>query len=314
MCEEIGTLAIGTYDGILFCYRIWKIPEGCTDLPEGVPKDYVGYFTKLIFNFQPHDGAIRQLASSSRYIASGGYDGAISLFDLKVMKNIGSLVQHDDCIESLAFFKNFYLISGSADKTICLWRISDWGHMKQLKGHTAALTSMAISPTGKFMLSTGKDGALRMWDLMHGHNARTRKIGTSATFVGFSEDSKQFFFGYDNMVRYCDGVTETVLFDFPHEKQVTCYSVNGATLWVGTTNGLIYAWSTETGDSLGVFKFSESDRIKMLSANNQYLICLTSSGIAKIGVVSEDFEIDTVMEWDIKTRITCGTFIPSNRK
>ena len=314
MCENIGTLAIGTYDGVIFCYRIWNIPDGCTNRPDGCPDDYSGYYTKLIFNLQAHDGAARNMASSQRYIASGGYDGQIVLLDLKLMKNIGNLVQHDDSIESLAFFKNYYLISGSADKTIGLWRVKDWGLMKQLKGHTAALTSLALSQTGKFMLSTGKDGSLRMWDLMHGHNARARKINVPATFVGFSEDSKCFFFAYENIVRYVDGCTEDILFDFEHEKTVTCYSVNGNVLWIGTSNGLIYAWSTENGDCLGTYKFSEHDRIKMIQSYQKYLICLTSSGVVKVAVVDKNYDIDTILEWNIKARITCGTFIPPEEK
>ncbi|KAH0796956.1 p21-activated protein kinase-interacting protein 1-like [Histomonas meleagridis] len=307
MCEEIGVLSIGTYDGILYCYRIWNIPEGCTEIPEEIPEGHVGLYAKLLFNFKPHEGSVRSLASSKRYVASGGFDGSISIFDLKTMKNVGSLITHDDCVESLQFFQNSYLISGSADKTLCIWRTTDWSMMKQLKGHVGPVLTHAISNTGKFMLSGGKDGAIRMWDLMHAHNARTRKLNVIPVFIGFTDDSRQFFFGFDNNVVVVDGVSESTIYQFTHEKNVTCFSLNNNVLWIGTIEGHIYAWSMETGDSLGEYIISD-DRIKMVKATRNLIVTLTSSGDCKIGIVDNEFNIDTVLSWSLDMRITCGSF------
>lgn len=309
LMTNLGVLAVGTYDGILYCYRIWKIPEGCTEIPEGVPENYSGYFASLLFNFESHDQAIRQVAASStRYLAAGGSDGSISIFDLKTMKNIGSLMQHEDAIEGLEFYQDDYLISASLDKTIGLWRVSDWNQMKQLKGHTASISAISISPTGKFMLSAGRDGSLRMWDLMHGHNARTRKLDVFVSFIGFSEDSTKFFYGFDTTVILVDGVTENLLFDFQHEKQVTCYGLGNNVLWVGTTNGHLYAWSMETGEKKSEYIISK-DRIKMVKVHQNYLFSLTSAGQINICTISEDYELDTILQWDIKRRITSGAYM-----
>lgn len=308
MCEEIGILSIGTYDGILYCYKIWNVPEGCSELPEGVPEGHQGLFARMLFNFKPHDGSIRSLASSPRYIASGGYDGTIAIFDMKVMKNINSLLNHEDCVESLQFYKNYYLISGGADKKICLWRTSDWSMMKELNGHVGAVTTHAISGTGKFMLSGGKDGAIRMWDLMHGHNAKTRKIGVIPTFIDFSDDSKMFLLGYDNNVVVVDGVTENTVYEFPHEKNVSCHCVYDNTLWVGCVDGHVCAWSLETGESLGEYVIS-NDRIKFIQRAKNIIIILTSSGECKIGLINDKYDIDTVLSWSVNMRITCGSFL-----
>lgn len=309
---NIGILAVGTYDGILFCYKIWKIPEGCTEIPEGVPENYVGYFASLLFNFESHDQAIRQVAASStRYLAAGGSDGSISIFDLKIMKNIGSLMQHEDSIEALEFYKDDYLISASSDKTISLWRVSDWGNMKQLKGHTGCISAISVSPTGKFMLSAGRDGSLRMWDLMHGHNARTRKIDVFITFLGFSEDSTKFFFGFDTQVSVVDGISENLLYNFNHEKQVTCYGLSNNILWVGTTNGHVYAWSIETGEKKGEYIISK-DRIKMVKVYQEYIFTFTSAGQISICTISDDYELDTILQWELNRRITSGAFMAPN--
>lgn len=307
MCEEIGKLTIGTYDGIIFCYQIWKVPEGCTDRPPEIPPDHSGYYAHLLFNIQPQDGSVRSLAASSRYIASGAFDGTISLFDLRTMKSAGALLQHQDSVDCLDFYQNSYIVSGSADRSICLWRPNDTTLMKQFRGPTASVSALKISPTGKFMLSGGKDGQLRMWDLMRAHNAKTRAIGVAPVFVDFSEDSKLFLFGYDNEVTLADGPTEEFRFKYQHNKPVTCHCIDKNTLWVGTSEGHIYAWSLETGEQFGEYPIS-TNRIKYIHAANGVISILTSSGEVQVGIINEDYEIDSVLEWSIDNRITCGTF------
>lgn len=309
MCEEIGKIAIGTYDGLLLCYRIWHIEDGATNLPDEIPEDHQNYHAHLLFAKQPHDGSVRSLAGASRYLASGGPDGAIALFDLKQMRGAGYLSKHEDAVDNLEFFQNSYLISASTDKTICLWRTSDASMMKVLTGHTAGITAMAISPTGKFMLSAGKDGALRMWDLMRGHNARTRQLGVTLAFLAFSEDSTQFVFGYDREVQIVTGQTETTEFTITHEKPVTCCSILGRTLWVGCADGHLYAWNMDDGQARGEYVISQ-DRIKMVHAVGNIVITMTSAGNVMVGVVDENWEVDSVLSWDIDGRITCGAFMP----
>ena len=181
--------------------------------------------------------------------------------------------------------------------------------MKQLKGHTGCISAISISPTGKFMLSAGRDGSLRMWDLMHGHNAKTRKLDVFATFIGFSEDSTKFFFGYDTTVSLVDGVSESVLFDFTHEKQVTCYGLKNNILWVGTTNGHVYAWSIETGEKKGEYIIS-NDRVKLTQVYENYIFILTSSGQINVCTISDEYELDTILQWELNRRITSGAYMP----
>jgi protein MAK11 len=309
MCEEIGKLAIGTYDGILLCYRIWKIASDCTEFPSEIPPGHTGFFAHLLFNEHPHPSAIRSLAGSQYYLSSGGYDGSISLFDVRSLKFAGNLTSHDDSVDSMEFYESSYLVTGSADKTICLWRISDISLMKRLIGHTSGVTAIAVSPTGKFMLSTGKDGILRMWDLMRGHNARTRNIGVSPTILLFSEDSRQFIFGYDKEISVVDGTTEASLCGLSQEKVVSAASVDRDVLWVGTVDGHVFAWSLKSGELLGEYMVA-TNRIKFVRAVRGYVFILTAAGEAMVGVVSEEYEVDTVLSWSIDNRITCGAFLP----
>jgi protein MAK11 len=307
MCEEIGHLSVGTYDGLLLCYRIWNVSSDCTEVPAEVPSGHQGFFGQLLFTRHPHEGAVRSLGSSSRYIASGGYDGSISLFDVDQLKVCGSLDCHEDSVDSLSFYDNSYLISGSRDKTLCVWRVRDRLLMKRLTGCTGGISCHAISGSGKLLLSSGQDKILRLWDLMRCHNAKTRSLGVCPVFVGFSDDSRYFVFGYDKEVHLVEGASETHVFRFPHSKAVTTFSLNCHELWVGTSDGHLCCWSIVSGDLLGDYVLSES-RIKFVKSYERYLFVLTSSGEVHIGVVNSDHEVDTILEWTVNGRITCGSF------
>jgi protein MAK11 len=311
MYEEIGKLAIGTYDGILLCYQILNVPESCASRPPSVPPDHVGLFATLLFTEHPHPSAVRSLAGCRQFLASGGYDGSISVFDVLQLKLRGGLVQHEDSVDALSFFESSYLVSGSVDRSLCVWRLADMCMMKRLTGHTGPVGALAISPTGKFMLSAGREGALRMWDLMRGHNARTRPIGVSPVVIAFSDDSRRFLFGYDRVVQVVDGVTEASLFTFQHAKAVTCAAVQGESVWVGCADGHICRWSTETGELIGEYVISQN-RVKMVAADGKYVVTLTSAGEVIVGVVGQDNEVSTVLKWVIDNRITCGAFVPSS--
>jgi len=67
-------------------------------------------------------------------MALGGYDEVIRLFDVQKKKDLGDLVgDHNGTITALQFFENKYLISGSEDSQIIIWRCKDWSALHKLQ-------------------------------------------------------------------------------------------------------------------------------------------------------------------------------------
>ena len=56
----------------------------------------------------------------------------------------------------------------SADTTIKIWRISTGELLQTLSGHSGIVTSVALSPDGKFLASGSSDKSIRMWQIF-GH-------------------------------------------------------------------------------------------------------------------------------------------------
>ena len=79
------------------------------------------------------------------------------------------------------------LISGSSDKTLCVWNLENGQCQKILMGHTDGVTSVALLP-GNRCISGSKDRTMRVWDLetgvcryvMEGHRGQVNALSITA--------------------------------------------------------------------------------------------------------------------------------------
>lgn len=104
----------------------------------------------------------------SRYFATGGKDNLIKIWDKTLGKEILTLTEHRDEINSLQYSSNGrYLVSTSDDSTICVWNAYNYSLVS--KFHTSGVIRTAIfSPDNKFLVCAGEDSIIRFRDLQTG--------------------------------------------------------------------------------------------------------------------------------------------------
>jgi len=64
----------------------------------------------------------------------------------------------------------------------CGWDAETGGELFALKGHTGKVTSVALSPDGKRIVTAGADGTVRVWDVPAG--TATRELAPPPRPVG----------------------------------------------------------------------------------------------------------------------------------
>lgn len=112
-----------------------------------------------------------------------GKDERNHIFNMVDNITLGELTAHTGAITCLDFFEESYLLSGSDDKSICIWRTHDWMCVHILGGHKASINSVSVHPSGKLAVSVAQDNTLKVWNLVQGRIAFTRRLKGSANIV-----------------------------------------------------------------------------------------------------------------------------------
>ena len=86
----------------------------------------------------------------------------------KPLKYVASLEGHTRAVMSLCCTEIF-IISGSSDKKIMIWSLQQRIRLRTLIGHDQDITSVHVTKNNR-LLSTSKDGTMKMWDITVGCN------------------------------------------------------------------------------------------------------------------------------------------------
>lgn len=145
--------------------------------------------------FPAHISCVKAVAASpqgGKWLASGGTDEIIKVWDLRRKKELGSLQQHQGSVTHLSFPTRTHLLSASEDGTMVIYHTRDWSVMATLKGHRDRVNDVAVHPSAKVCLSVGKDRTLRMWDLMRGKGSASMKLGKEGECVRWTPSGTRF--------------------------------------------------------------------------------------------------------------------------
>lgn len=122
-----------------------------------------------------HDGWIRSVACSAdgREWVSAGNDGTIIVWDAKSQDMLQKIEAHRGIVTRVVFVpgQQRRFLSGGYDNVIRLWESGRDVPLKTLIGHSKPVTTLAVSPDGKWLASCSRDNSLRVWDLKRGGDA-----------------------------------------------------------------------------------------------------------------------------------------------
>ncbi|XP_022244657.1 p21-activated protein kinase-interacting protein 1-like isoform X2 [Limulus polyphemus] len=312
MCTELNTnieVIVGTYEEFLLGYKL------CFS-----PSSKIGYSLQTSFTNHGHTASVRSLASSTKHLASGGADETIRLFNMKTRQEVGTLIQHDGTVTCMEFLDSSHLVSGSEDGTICVWTTNNWQCVKTLRGHKDGIISLSAHPTGKLLLSIGKDKTLRTWNLIKGRSAYVTNIKAVGEFVLWSPDGSKFLVSLKNRIDVYSVKTTGIIHSIDFGRRASCATfLNDHVLVVGGESNKLELHDITRKCALQMFE-AHKNRIKGLycvrnfgtKQSNSLVLSTSSDGFIKVWKFKSsklDEHPSLLTKLDTTCRLTCLTML-----
>jgi len=125
-------------------------------------------------------------------LAVGHLNGHIEVWDVTSMEERHTFHGHKGAVTCLSFDESgSRLVSGANDTDVVVWDLIGEQGICRLRGHTNALTQVQFfGAEGKYLLSSSKDGFLKIWNLEIEHCVQT--------LIGHEKEVWCFEFLYDD--------------------------------------------------------------------------------------------------------------------
>ncbi|KAF4335275.1 WD repeat-containing protein [Fusarium beomiforme] len=166
---DSNTIASGSDDKAI---RLW---DRVTGRPKTTARKSVA--GQEMAPLKGHHNYIHCLAFSPKgnILASGSYDEAVFLWDVRAGRLMRSLPAHSDPVSGIDFCRDGTLVvSCSTDGLIRIWDTSTGQCLRTLVHEdNPAVANVCFSPNGRFVLAFNLDNCIRLWDYVSGTVKKT---------------------------------------------------------------------------------------------------------------------------------------------
>jgi serine/threonine protein kinase len=206
-----------------------------------------------ISSFKRNDAeiwAVTFLGQQDRF-ASASHDWKTVIWDTASSSPAHIIDAHENSVQAIAFAltpRGPFLATGSADKTVKLWKGDTFELARRYTGHSDFVSTVAIAPDGRALASAGLDGNIRIWSTqsrstlrrLYGHKGRVGGLAFSPSggwLVSAGEDGK---------VRLWDlkkGRTARVLPGSTSRQTAVAFSADGQKIAAAGEDGTVHIWA-----------------------------------------------------------------------
>ena len=195
------------------------------------------------------------------------------------------------------------IVSGSWDKTICIWDSETHEQLGVLRGHTGGVNSVAFSSDGKKIISGSNDKTIGIWDVETCEQIGILKGHTgSVNSVSFSSDDKKIVSGSeDRTIRVWDAEKYeqigAAFVGYRKGVKSVSFSSDDKKIVSGSSDETIRIWDVKTHTQIGdpITGHTHGVNCIILSQNDQTIVSGGVDGYIRM--------------WDVKSHKQIGIFI-----
>jgi WD40 repeat protein/serine/threonine protein kinase len=204
-------------------------------------------------------------------LVSGGFDGTLQVWDVETGRKGALLKRRQLPIQDLAFSPDGQsLVSACASGLppslegedpevgeVLLWDLTTGRSRPALRGFTGYVDSIAFSPDGKTLATSGRDWRMGLWDFPRGTEQATFQIH-GLRKVRFSPDGKMVAYGYGlGRIQILDANTrrpQVVLAHPGSPATQMAFAPQGKGVATGHDDGAVRLWDPVTGQERAVLR------------------------------------------------------------
>ncbi len=196
---------------------------------------------------------------------------------------VRTLKGHSSPVDSLAFSADSTnLFSGGSynEPRVRLWRVENGRQTRDLITQRSAILSLATSPDGKILASSGDDGGINLWTLERGHfNQTFLEHSTNILSLAITPDSERLVSGGLDGIRVWDLQKKRPLYTlvrFDHLTYALGVHPNNYLLASGDSKGQVKFWDLRTARPVSGF-LAHDQRVNSLAFTANGTILITGS-------------------------------------
>ncbi len=219
--------------------------------------------TPVIETVLGHDGAVTAVSTTrdGRYIASGGADGNVRIWDTYTGTMTAKLTGHQGGVQHVSFSPpGNVLATSDRHGGVKIHRVPGGGLLAELQSKGATVSSLAFGPLGDRLAGSTSDGRIILWDLW-----TNKKMGElserwppdGALSVVFHPEGKLVAAGTTESVTLWNIEEKSIQKRygeyFPTRIHALAFSPDGRKLLSGGSDNSARMWKISTGEQVRVF-------------------------------------------------------------
>jgi hypothetical protein len=195
------------------------------------------------------------LSADQRWIALGGPDRLVKIYDTKDGALEHKIKKHTDWVTALEFSPNGkYLVTGDRNGGLMLWEAATGQELYPLNGHRAAITAVSWRGDSGVVLSASEDGTIKWWSPKDGREVKSWNAhGPGVLDARFTHDGHIVSAGRDNRIHIWKpdgGALRQLTFtgELPNR---AAFTHDAKRVVAGDFSGRVQVWNVADGKPVG---------------------------------------------------------------